>query len=249
MRQLFWFYNDKRPSTLTIEEIKAFLHHKIKNEKIAERTQNQAINAIKYFYENVLHREKMFIYLKRPKVPKDLPGYLSPEEVCLLITSTDNLKHKAILMTIYAGGLRISEVINLKVEDIRSDQHHIRIQGGKGKKDRTTLLASRLLVILRKYVKQYRPSHYLFEGQTGGQYSARSIQNFMSKAVKNSGIRHATPHTLRHSFATHLVQNGTDITYVKDLLGHGSLKTTEIYLHISPKELRNISSPLDKLDI
>jgi len=246
---LFWFYNNKSPSKITIEEIKAFLHHKIKNENIAERTQNQAINAIKYFYENVLHRDKMFIYLKRPKRPKDIPSYLSPDEVSRLIRSINNLKHKAILMTIYAGGLRLSEVINLKIEDIRSDQNHIRIQGAKGKKDRTTLLSNRLLEVLRVYVKKYRPHYYLFEGQTGGQYSARSVQKIMARAVKESGIRHATPHTLRHSFATHLVQNGTDITYVKDLLGHGSIKTTEIYLHLTQKELRNISSPLDNLTI
>lgn len=249
LRQLFWFYNDKRPSTLTLEEIKAFLYHRVKNENIAERTQNQAINAIKYFYEKVLHREKMFIYLKRPKVPKDLPGYLSPEEVARLIKATKNLKHKAILMTIYAGGLRLSEVIHLKIEDIRSDQNHIRIQGAKGKKDRNTLLSSRLVEVLKTYFKAYRPRYYLFEGQTGGQYSARSIQNIMTRAVEKSGIRHATPHTLRHSFATHLVQNGTDITYVKDLLGHGSIKTTEIYLHLTRNELKKISSPLDKLNI
>ena len=248
-RQLFYFYNDKRPSSLTIEDIKAFLLHRIKEEHIKERTQNQAINAIKFFYEKVLKREQMFIDLNRPKVPKDLPNYLSPQEVSRLIQVTENIKHKAIIMTIYSAGLRLSEVINLKVSDIRSDQNYIRIEGGKGKKDRNTLLSPTLLKTLRTYFKTYYPSFYLFEGQYGGKYSKRSVQNIITNAVKKSGIHHATPHTLRHSFATHLVQNGTDITYVKQLLGHGSIKTTEIYLHLSQKEVKNITSPLENLNI
>jgi len=249
LRQLLWFYNDKRPSQITLKEIKSFLYHKITKEKIAESTQNQAINAIKYFYKNVVGREKMFIDLKRPRKAKGLPGYLSPDEVSRLLKATNNIKHRAILMTIYASGLRLSEVVNLKISDIRSDQNHISIQEGKGKKDRTTLLSIKLLQTLRDYFRVYKPKYYLFEGQNGGQYSKRSVQAIMTQAVKQSGIRHATPHTLRHSFATHLVQQGVDITYIKELLGHGSIKTTEIYLHLSQKDLRKINSPLDNLDI
>ena len=249
LRQLFWFYNDKRPSQLTLKEIKRFLYHQINKERISESTQNQAINAIKYFYENVVGREKMWIDLKRPRKAKALPNYLSPDEVSRLLKATNNIKHRAILMTIYAGGLRLSEVINLKISDIRSDQNHIRIQAAKGNKDRTTLLSPKLLKTLRDYYRVYQPKYYLFEGQNGGQYSKRSVQAIMTRAVEQSGIRHATPHTLRHSFATHLVQQGVDITYVKELLGHGSIKTTEIYLHLSQKDLRKINSPLDNLDI
>ncbi len=247
LKQLFWYYNHRKPSTLTIAEIKAFLLHKIKNERMAERTQNQAINAFKYFYENIVGKEKMFIQIRRPRKPKDKPHYLTQNEVTRLISSVNNLKHKAILMTIYAAGLRLSDVVNLKLSDIRSDENHIRVQGGKGKKDRTTLLSSTLLKVLRAYYQQYTPKYYLFEGQTGGQYSKRSVQAIVTTAVQKSGISHATPHTLRHSFATHLVQNGTGITHVKELLGHGSIKTTEIYLHLSQNDLRNITSPLDNI--
>lgn len=249
LRQLFWFYNDKRPSQITLKEIKHFLYHRITKENISESTQNQAINGIKYFYENVVGWEKMFIDLKRPRKAKALQGHLSPDEVSRLLKATNNIKHRAILMTIYAGGLRLSEVVNLKISDIRTDQNHIRIQAAKGKKDRTTLLSPKLLETLRKYFRVYKPKYYLFEGQNGGQYSKRSVQAIMTNAVKQSGIRHATPHVLRHSFATHLVQQGVDITYIKELLGHSSIKTTEIYLHLSQNDLRKINSPLDNLDI
>lgn len=249
LQQLCWFYNDKRPSQLTIKEIKAFVFFRIKKEKIAVRTQKQVINALKYFYEKVVGRSDFSMHIVHPRSPKDRPGYLATEEVRRLLSATQNIKHRAILTTIYSGGLRLSEVIHLKLSDIRSSENYIRIQSGKGNKDRTTLLSPKLLSILREYVKIYRPKFYLFEGQTGGQYSARSIQQIMANAVRKSGVLHATPHTLRHSFATHLVQSGTRIGHVKELLGHQSIKTTEIYLHLSQNDLRNISSPLDKLDL
>lgn len=249
LKQFLYYYNPQKPSTLAMPEIKAFIFHKIKNERIAERTQNQLINALKYFYERVVGREKMFITIERPKVPKDLPNFLSLQEVERLIKCTHNLKHKAIIMTLYAGGLRLSDVLNLKISDIRSNEGYIRIQAGKGKKDRFTLLAPTLLHILRQYYKEYRPSFYLFEGQNGGKYSQRSVQNIIKQAVKKSGVHKATPHTLRHSFATHLVQNGTDIKFVKELLGHNSIKTTEIYLHVSRNNIKNINSPLEKLNL
>lgn len=249
LKYFLYYYNNQKPSTLTIVQIKAYIYHRIKVDEIAERTQNQVINALKYFYENVVGRDKMFIEIDRPKVPKDLPHHLSPQEVKRLIEATDNLKHKAILMTIYAAGLRLGDVVNLKVSDVRSDENYLRIQQGKGKKDRTTLLSPTLLKTLRAYYKIYRPKYYLFEGQNGGQYSKRSVQSIVSSAVKKSGVNKATPHTLRHSFATHLVQNGTDIGFVKELLGHHSIKTTEIYLHLSQKDIKNINSPLEQLGL
>ena len=249
LANFIWYYNEQKPSSLSIKEVKQYILHKIKTEKIAERTQNQMINALKYFYEKILNREKMFIDLGRPKIPKDKPDYLSPDEIKRLLDATTNLKHKTILMTIYSGGLRLSDVVNLRIQDIRSSENYIRVCSGKGKKDRTTLLSPKLLSLLRTYYKQYRPHYYLFEGQHGGQYNKRSVQHIMANAVKKSRVHHATVHTLRHSFATHLVQAGTAIAHVKELLGHGSIKTTEIYLHLSQNDLRKISSPLDKLYI
>lgn len=249
VKQLLYFYKERKPSGLTLKEINAYLYHKIKNEQIAERTQNQIVNAIKYFYKQVIGRADIDIKIDRPKLPKDLPHYLSPKEVKSIIDVTLNIKHKAIITTIYSAGLRLNELVNLKLSDINSDQNFIRIQCGKGKKDRFTLLAAKLLVLLRKYYKIYKPQFYLFEGQYGGKYSKRSVQNIITAAVKKSGVFKASPHTLRHSFATHLVQQGTDIKYVKELLGHSSIKTTEIYLHLSQNDLKTINSPLQNLDI
>lgn len=249
LKQLLYFYNSKKPSKLSLEEIKKFIYHKVKNEHISERTQNQLINALKYFYEQVVGREKMFIPMERPKIPRDRPHHLSLSEVKRLFDATSNIKHKAILMTMYSAGLRLSELIGLKISDIKTEENYIRVQSGKGKKDRTTLLSPILLKTLKDYYEVYHPEFYLFEGQDGGPYSSSSIQQILKKAVKNSGIHKATAHTLRHSFATHLVQNGVDIKLVKELLGHNDIRTTEIYLHLSPTTLRGISSPLESLNL
>ncbi len=153
-------------------------------------------------------------------------------------------------MTSYSGGFRISEVLNLKIDDIDSDRMLIHIREGKGKKDRYTLLSKTLLENLRKYYLAYRPSDYLFEGQTRGRYSERSAHQILMKAIKKVAIsKHVTMHTLRHSFATHLLENGTDLRYIQSLLGHSSPKTTQIYTHITTKGIDQIQNPLDKLDV
>ena len=153
-------------------------------------------------------------------------------------------------MTIYSCGLRLSEVVNLQIADIRSEQNCISIKGGKGKKDRTVMLSEKLLLVLRKYYKEYRPKHWLFEGQDGGTYSARSVQNIFRAACDAAKINsHYTTHTLRHSFATHLLESGVDLRYIQELLGHTSSKTTEIYTHITKKGNDKIKSPLDNMDI
>jgi integrase/recombinase XerD len=162
----------------------------------------------------------------------------------------ENIKHKSILYLIYSAGLRISEAVNLKIADIDSKRNVIIVQGGKGKKDRTTLLSQKLLIMLREYYVKYRPKDYLFEGDPGKQYSVKSIQNVFNKALKKSGIRKkATVHSLRHSFATHLLEHGTDLRYIQELLGHSSSKTTEIYTHITKKGMDKIKSPLDNLEV
>ncbi len=232
-------------------QIIKFLRFLVIDRKVSTTYQNQAINAIKFYYERVLGGQRKFYFIERPIKEKSLPTVLSTEEVISLINATQNLKHKVILITIYSAGLRIGEAINLKIKDIDSDRMQIRVEQSKGKRDRYTLLSSKNLVLLRQYFKEYRPQLYLFEGQNAGEpYSARSIQNIFQAAVKKTNIKKTVSvHTLRHSFATHLLENGTDLRYIQNLLGHSSSKTTEIYTHITTKGFDQIKSPIDKLDI
>ena len=194
--------------------------------------------------------QRKFYFIDRPNKEKTLPSVLSTQEVIDILKQTENIKHKAILMTIYSAGLRISESINLKFKDIDSDRMQIRVEQGKGKVDRYSLLSVRTLIILREYYKQYRPTVWLFEGvKKGEQYSTRSIQQVFQDAVHKAGItKDVSVHTLRHSFATHLLENGTDLRYIQSLLGHANLKTTEIYTHITTKGFDQIKSPMDTLD-
>jgi len=210
---------------------------------------NQSINAVKFYYQRMLGRHEVNLNnVERPEKPDRLPTVLSKEEVKKILAATDNLKHRCMLQLLYAGGLRIGEVINLKLTDVKSDRNMLFIRGGKGKKDRTTVLSQRLLESLRNYYKVYRPKEWLFEGQTGGQYTADSIRNVFRACITKAEIKtKATPHTLRHSFATHLLEQGTDLRYIQTLLGHRSSKTTEIYTHVTSYALDKIVSPLDNL--
>ncbi len=236
----------------TIDEpaIIKFLRFLVTERKISITYQNQSINAIKYYYEKVLGGQRKFYFIDRPNKEKTLPSVLSTQEVVDILKQIENIKHKAILMTIYSAGLRISEATNLKFKDIDSDRMQIRVEQGKGKVDRYSLLSTRTLMILREYYKQYRPTVWLFEGvKKGEQYSTRSIQQIFQDAVRNAGIKKdVSVHTLRHSFATHLLENGTDLRYIQSLLGHANSKTTEIYTHITTKGFDQIKSPLDTLD-
>lgn len=232
------------------QKIVAFCQYLVIDRKVSASYQNQAINAIKFYYEKVLGGQRKFYFLERPNKEKSLPTVLSTEEITLLLKQLTNLKHKAILTLIYSAGLRISEAINLKIKDIDSNRMQIRIQQGKGKKDRYTILSVKTLDLLRNYFKEYKPEEYLFEGLEGGQYSARSIQTFFQEICQKVGIlKKVSVHTLRHSFATHLLENGTDLRYIQVLLGHESSKTTEIYTHMTTKGFDQIKSPLDSLDI
>ncbi|UOH76574.1 tyrosine-type recombinase/integrase (plasmid) [Acinetobacter schindleri] len=192
--------------------------------------------------ENIFHR--------KTKKEKTLPVVMSEEETIRVLRAIENVKHKAILMTIYSAGLRISECINLKIKDIDSKRMQIRIEQSKGKRDRYTILSEKTLIILRTYFMEYKPKDYLFEGQKGGAYSSRSIQNIFKAAVLKAKIqKEVTVHTLRHSFATHLLENGTSLRYIQSLLGHSSSKTTEVYTHITTKGMEQLKSPMDLLDI
>ena len=221
----------------------------IKRRKISLSYQNQSINAIKFYMEQVLGLERSTIFIDRPKKAKRLPTVLNPADVFKIINSPKNLKHKTILTLIYSAGLRISEAINLKVADIDSEKMRIWIRLGKGRKDRITILSELVLEMLRNYYKVYRPKEYLFEGQNGGQYSVESIRSVFRRAKKRENIiSPATVHTLRHSFATHLLENGTNLRSIQLLLGHGSVKTTQVYTHITSTQISAIQSPLDRLN-
>jgi site-specific recombinase XerD len=227
-----------------------FLRYLVNERNISGSYQNQSINSIKFYYERVLGGQRKIYTIDRPRKEKFLPEVLSEEEIVKILNATENLKHKAILMTIYSAGLRISELINLKLKDIDSQRMQIRVEQAKGKKDRYTLLGEKTLEILRKYVAEYKPKEWLFEGVKGEKYSTSSIQANLKIAVEKVGIKkRITVHTLRHSFATHLLEAGTDIRYIQSLLGHSSGKTTEIYTHITTKGFEQIKSPLDKLKI
>jgi len=243
------FYADRSLLDLGDPEIRHYMHQIVKSGK-SHSYQNQVINAIKFYYEQVLNMPQRFYDVDRPRKELKLPSVLSEEEVRRMISVTRNLKHKAILVTIYSCGLRLSELLDLKLTDIQSDRNLITIKGAKGKKDRNTLLSPTTLQLLRKYFRVYRPKENLFEGQDGGRYAATSVTQIVRHAVRLAGIRrHATPHTLRHSFATHLLEQGTDLRYIQTLLGHSSAKTTEIYAHVSTKTIGQIKSPIDKLGI
>lgn len=210
--------------------------------------QNQCINGIKHFLRYKGHGLDPF-ELKRPRKEKKLPVVLSVDEVKRLLDSIQNVKHRTLLGLVYSAGLRIGEALELKPEDIDSRRKLIHIKSAKGKKDRYTLLSTKFLEELRHYYKAYKPKVFLFEGQDGGAYSAQSAQQVLRKALAEAGIekRNVTLHTLRHSFATHLLESGTDIRYIQALLGHSSPKTTMIYTHVSENRLQMINSPFDNL--
>lgn len=243
-------YTEFDVNDITEEMIVDFLRYLVKERHVSTSYQNQAINAIKFYYEKVMRGQRKVYLIERPREEKYLPEVLSQEEVKALLKATDNLKHKALLMTIYSAGLRISEAIHLKLKDIDSQRMQIRVEQAKGKKDRYTLLSVKTLDILRKYVTEYKPKNWLFEGAYGEEYSRRTITEILRKSVEKAGLKkHITVHTLRHSFATHLLESGTDLRYIQSLLGHENTKTTEIYTHITTKGFDQIKSPLDNLEI
>ncbi len=242
-------------ASLNDRHVMEFSRFLVTDRKVSASYQNQAINAIKFYFEKVLGGSRKLYFVERPQKEVILPTVCSEEEIKQLLSSIKNIKHKAILSTIYSAGLRISELINLPIAAIDSDRMQIRIEKAKGKKDRYTILSKKLLELLRMYFKQERPHYWLFEGMGSTkekpiQYSTRSVQSILSKALREVGItKHVTVHTLRHSFATHLLENGTDLRYIQSLLGHSNSKTTEIYTHVTTKGFNQIISPLDKLDI
>lgn len=249
--QLLQLLNKKPVHELTIDELKRYMVFVMEKQGINENTAHSRLNALKFYFEQVLGREKFFWEIPRPKKPLLLPKVLSEDELDKLFRGLVNSKHKAMLFTAYSAGLRVSEVAAMKIKDIDSGRMQILIEQAKGKKDRYVTLSPVLLDILRSYIKNYKPKPvvYLFESeQTGTSYPVRTIQKIFYDAKQKAGItKEVGIHSLRHSFATHLLEKGTDIRYIKDLLGHFNIKTTEKYLHVSKKDLVNIVSPLDDL--
>ncbi len=244
----FLSFAGKDISDVTEEDIKNYLFHLAEEKQSATSTLNQAINALKFYYGTML--KKKFLYeIKRPRKDKKLPIVLSKEEVAAILESVDNLKHKALLMLVYSAGLRVGEVVRLRPEDIDSKRMLIQIKGAKGRKDRYTLLSEAALNVLRQYWKKYKPEKWLFGGAREGRYlSTRTVEKVLGHACQKAGLRKdVSVHTLRHSFATHLLEGGTDLRYIQELLGHAHSKTTEIYTHVSTKSLGKIQSPLDTI--
>jgi site-specific recombinase XerD len=253
MRQFLSTLASTPANSFPVQRIKDYLQYCHTTLNLSENTIHSRMNALKFYYEQVLHREKFFYDIPRPKKQIRTPRFFSQDEVVAILKSAENIKHKTMLMLCYSTGMRVSEVVNLKTTNIMSDRRCIHIEQAKGKKDRLVPLSPVLLVMLREYYRMYKPSKtgYLFEGQAEKTpYSTRSLQLVLEAAKKKAGIlRPGSIHALRHSFATHLLDKGTDISMIQKLLGHNDIKTTLRYLHTTNKDLLNIISPLDDLEL
>lgn len=249
LKSFLTFCNTKAIKEITNEDVITYNNDYILKNKFSSSYQNQIVNAIKLFFKIVKETSIEIDKIHRPKREKVLPNVLSKEEIKAILEAPKNLKHKAMLSMIYSCGLRRSELLNLKLNDIDSKRNVVIIRQSKGKKDRITPLSPKILELLRDYYKEYSPKTYLFEGQEKNtQYSARSLEEVLKKSIKLATInKPVTLHWLRHSYATHLLESGTDLRYIQELLGHNSSKTTEIYTHVSTKNIQQIKSPFDDL--
>jgi site-specific recombinase XerD len=241
---------DKVPQEVTEEDIKSYLFHLVEERRVSTSTLNIAINALKFYYGGILKRK--FLYeIKRPSKDRKLPVVLNRVEVSKILSAPLNIKHKAILMLIYSAGLRVGEVVKLRIEDIDSRRKLIHIKNAKDRKDRYTLLSEVALETLREYWREYEPLKWLFPGQNKESHiTTRAVEKVFSNACKKAQIQKTVSvHSLRHSFATHLLESGVDLRYIQEILGHKSSKTTEIYTHVSNRDIGRIKSPLDSLNI
>lgn len=248
MRKFIEFIAPKSVHEITKEIIDTYMVHLIEKQRVSVSTQNTAINAIKFYLERVNKQERTFYYVDRPVKDRLLPTVLSEEEMQQLLYATKNIKHRCIMFLLYSAGLRISELLNLRWKDIDESRMIIYIHGGKGRKDRITLLSKLALDYVKYYLDLYKPKEWLFEGPEGGRYSSRSVNQFIHKYCSLAGIRkRVSAHTLRHSFATHMLERGTDLRYIQTLLGHESSRTTERYTHVTKRGFEKLISPLDYL--
>jgi site-specific recombinase XerD len=245
----FFEFARKNPEELEVNDIRKYLFFLLDQRACSHSYVNQAVSALKFLCGNVLKQNHLIINIPRPKKERKLPEVLSQNDIPRILQSVNNEKHRAILTLTYSAGLRISEVVHLKIEDIDGERMLIHVRQGKGRNARYTILSREALKVLRNYIKAYRPKTWLFPGGKEGKHlTERSVQKIFERALKKAGIKKdVSIHSLRHSFATHLLENGTDLRYIQELLGHKHSKTTEIYTHVSEKEMRRIQSPLDRL--
>ena len=240
------FHNNKPLQSLTIKDVDAFIEAVFLKRGYSVSSQRQFISAVKLFIVFYPETGISNLALKRPKKSKILPTVLSQEEMIRIIQCTKNLKHRAILAMIYSAGLRISELLNLKLADIQIQRKQLLVRQAKGRKDRYVTLAESFMPLLHNYMVTYNPEVYFVEGPKGKPYSASSVRKFLVRSCKVAKVnRTVTPHTLRHSYATHLLESGVDLRYIQELLGHSKPETTMIYTHVARKDLLDIKSPLD----
>lgn len=249
LKSFLVFYREKAISEINNNDVIVYNNEYILKNNLSASYQNQIVNALKLYFRTVKNTEIEVDKIHRPKRAKVLPNVLSKEEIKKLLEAPTNIKHKTMLSVIYACGLRRGEVLNLKPADIDSKRGIVIIRQAKGKKDRITPLSEKILVMLRDYYTAYKPKTWLFEGQISGeQYSEKSLQSVLKQSLQKAKItKPVSLHWLRHSYATHLLESGTDLRYIQELLGHSSSKTTEIYTHVSTKSLQQIKSPFDDL--
>ena len=249
LRAFLLFYNNKQVADISDRDIIIFNNDVILKNNFSSSYQNQIVNAVKLFFRTIDNKKLDPEIIHRPKREKVLPNVLSKEEVKQILEAHSNIKHRAMLSLIYSCGLRCGELLTLKPEHIDSKRGIVLIKQGKGKKDRIAPLSVKIIDILRNYYTQYKPKIYLFEGQEIGKpYDNRTLQQVLKQALVKAKIsKPVTLHWLRHSYATHLLENGTDLRYIQEILGHKSSKTTEIYTHVSTKSIQKIISPFDSL--
>jgi integrase/recombinase XerD len=238
----------RSPEAISLEEVRDFLHYLITQRKVAFSTCNQRLAGIRFFYQQVLGQAEFSLRVPAKRSGR-LPEPFSRSEIAKLIAATQNIKHRVLLMTAYGGGLRVSELVHLRPHDIHSERMLIRVEQGKGRKDRYTLLSPRLLEELRIYWRHERPQHWLFPNRKGSApLSAETAQRIFYAAKARAGIQHGHGiHTLRHSFATHLMEAGVPLPTIQRLMGHAQLNTTAKYLHVTSQHLQSLRSPLDLL--
>ncbi|VAW45666.1 Tyrosine recombinase XerD [hydrothermal vent metagenome] len=249
--KLFLQYVSKlQANKISDDDIQNYLYYCTQEKKYSFSSMKQVLVIIRFLYDKVFHQAIPKVLDIKLRKPIYLPTVLSAKDISKLLSVTSNLKHKTILLLIYSGGLRLGELLNLKTGDIDSETMKIHVRQAKGKKDRYIMLSENVLTMLRAYYEKYKPQDFLIEGRKGGKYSPTSVQSVFKTALKKSGIKKAvTVHSLRHSFATHLLDEGTDIRYIQELLGHKRLETTQIYTHVSSHSINKIKSPADNLNL
>jgi len=249
IRTFLRYFETKQIDEISNENLIAFNNNYILANNFSTSYQNQIVNAVKLFFRTIENKQLQPELVHRPKREKLLPNVLSKEEVKLILNAHSNIKHKAMLSLIYSCGLRRSELLNLKINDIDSKRGLVIIRNAKGKKDRIAPLSEKILNLLRDYYQAYKPKEWLFEGQNKNEpYDGSSLSSVLHQALEKSKVdKPVTLHWLRHSYATHLLENGTDLRYIQEILGHSRSTTTEIYTHVSNKQLQKISSPFDSL--